>query len=142
MRYTVTNNTGQDLLFTPEFELMTDTGQIIKAGKGVDDSIFTQIQKLYKNPLLESPVDILGKILQGEDNAKDGVAIFTGVDPGARDFRFMVGGISGETAPVLDPVTHQKVVLHKTLVLDYAIPGQAIDIAPQPQFKSRTWVMK
>jgi len=142
MRYTVTNNSGQDLLFTPEFELMTDTGQIVKAGKGVDDSIFRQIKELYKNPLMEGPVDILGKILQGEDNAKDGVAIFAGVDADARTFRFMVGGISGETSPVLDPVTKEKVVLHKTLVLEYLIPGESIGAAPQPQFKSKKWVMK
>src|SRR4051794_18437486 len=39
MRYTVTNNTGKDILFTPDFELMTDTGQVQKAYKDVPKDI-------------------------------------------------------------------------------------------------------
>jgi len=142
VRYTVTNNSGQDVVFTPQFELLTDTGQIIQGGKAVDYSVFEAIKTLYKSQFLEDPFQIFGKLLQGEDNAKDGVAIFTGVDAEARKFRIAVSGLSGETAEVESPVTHQKVVLHKTLILEYDVPGEAIGIAPQPQFKGKKWVMK
>jgi len=142
IRYTVANESGREVLFTPEFQLMTDTGQLITSGKGVDNAIFNKLKELYKNPFLVSPFQILGKILQGQDNAKDGVAIFTGVDADARNFRILVSGLSGETADVENPVTHKTVVLHKTLVLEYQIPGEAIGIDPQPQLKSKQWVMK
>lgn len=142
IRYTVTNNTGKDVLYTPEFELLTDTGAAQVAFKDVDRKIFPKIKELYKNALLESPTGILGKLLQGEDNAKDGVIIFTNLDPDARTFKIFVSGLSGETAEVKNPVTDKPVVLQKTLVLEYNVPGQAIGIDPQPQLKSTTWVMK
>ena len=142
IRYTVTNNSGRDVLFTPDFQLLTDSGQIITAGKGVDASVYKEIQQLYKNPLLEDPFQILGKILQGEDNAKDGVIVFTGVDTEARDFRIAISGLSGDTAEVTNPLTNEKVVLHKSLMLHYSIPGEAINIDPRPQFKGKKWVLR
>jgi hypothetical protein len=142
MRYTVINNTGKDILFTPSVELMTDTGQVQEAFKDVPKEVFTRIKELYKNPLLESPNNIVGKLLQGEDNAKDGVVVFGDIDADARDFQIFMSGLSGETAEVKNPTTGKTTVLQKTLVLDYNIPGQAINIAPQPQYKGSHWVMK
>jgi hypothetical protein len=121
---------------------MTDTGQILTSGKNVDSSIFNKIKELYRNPLLEDPFQVFGKILQGEDNAKDGVMIFTGVDPDARLFRFAISGLSGETSETENPLTHEKVILHKTLIVEYEIPGEAIGIDPHPQLKSKKWVMR
>ncbi|MEI8196674.1 MAG: hypothetical protein WCI73_12250 [Phycisphaerae bacterium] len=141
-RYTVTNNTGKDLLFTPEFQLLTDTGQILTSGKNGANAAYDDIKKLYKGTLMDSPIQILGKLLQGDDNAKESVAIFTGVETDARIYKFQVSGLSGDTAAVENPLTHEKVVLRKTLVVTYEIPGQAIGIDPQPQIKSTTWVMK
>jgi hypothetical protein len=142
LRYTVTNKTGKDLLFTPDFQLLTDTGQIITSGKTGANTAFDDIKKLYNNPLLDSPIQVLGKILQGDDNAKDSVAIFANVDSDARIFKFQISGLSGETQEVENPLTHEKVLLHKTLVLEYEIPGAAIGIEPHPQFRSSTWVMR
>lgn len=142
VRYTVTNNTGEDLLFTPEFELITDTGQKVKGNKGVDDGVFKKIKELHRGEFMESPLEILGRLLQGEDQAKDGVMMFKGVDKDARKFTIYVGGLSGETATVINPVTKEPVVLRKTLVLEYDMPGEAIGIAPQPQFKGKKWVMR
>jgi hypothetical protein len=51
-------------------------------------------------------------------------------------------GLSGETSEVVDPISKKSVLLQKTLELDYNIPGQAIDITPQPKLLATTWVMK
>jgi hypothetical protein len=142
MRYTVSNNSGRDILFTPDFQLMTDTGQVTEAFKNVPNPVFEKVKALYKNPLLLSPNNILGKLLQGDDNAKDGVIIFGDVDPNGRQFQIFVSGLSGETAEVKNPVTNESVILQKTLILDYAVPGQAIGINPQPKLTGTHWVMK
>ncbi len=142
MRYTVINNSGKDILFTPDFQLVTDTGKVSDGFKNVPNTVFPKIKELYKNALLQSPNNILGKLLQGDDNAKDGVMIFADVDPEGRQFQIFVSGLSGETAEVQNPITKESVVLQKTLILDYSVPGQAIGINPQPKLKSVHWVMK
>jgi hypothetical protein len=142
MRYTVINNTGKDILFTPDFELSTDTGQVQQAFKDVPNAVFDKIKSTYNDPLMLSPTQILGKLLQGDDNAKNGVIIFSNVDSDARDFQVFISGLSGETAEVQNPLTNKPVVLQKTLILDYNVPGQSIGIQPQPKLKSVKWVMK
>lgn len=141
VRYKVVNNTGKDVLFTPEFQLITETGQIIKA-EAQADKVYKKIKDLYRAQFMQSPIEILGKIRQGEDNAKEGVAIFTGVDTDARNFRVFISGLTGDTAEVTNPVTGKKEILQKTLVLEYDLPGQAIDINIQPQGKMPYWVMR
>jgi hypothetical protein len=81
-------------------------------------------------------------LLQGEDNAKDGVIIFTDIDSEARNFQLFVSGLSGETAEVKNPVTGKPVILQKTLELDYNVPGQAIGIQPRSELRAVKWVMK
>lgn len=142
MRYTVINNTGKDILFTPSFELVGDTGSTSAAFKNVPNEVFTKLKETYKNTMLESPTGILGRLLQGADNAKDGVIIFTDVDAQARDFKLFIGGLSGETAEVANPVTGKPVILQKTLELDYNIPGEAIGIDAKSLLKATKWVMK
>lgn len=142
LRYTVINNTGKDILFTPSFELVAETGTALTAFKEVPNGVFEKIKTTFKNPLLVSPTNIFGKLLQGEDNAKDGVAIFPAIDPEARNFSLFVMGLSGETAEVENPVTHKSVTVQKTLELDFNIPGQAIGIEPKCTLTATKWVMK
>jgi hypothetical protein len=142
MRYTVINNSGRDVLFIPEFELQTDTGEVIEGFKDVPKGVFEKIKGMSNNEMLMSPTAILGKLLQGEDNAKDGVMIFTAPTTDARNYSVYVSGLSGETAEVKNPVTGQNSILQKTLVMDYNVPGQAIGIDPHPELKATRWVMK
>lgn len=141
VHYLVINNTNQDQLFTPEFELVSDTGQIVAGNKNIPGKVFTQIKALYGNLLL-SPLQVLGKILQGEDNAKEGVAMFGGIDADSREFTVYASGFSGETAEVTNPVTQKSVILHKAFQLVYEVPGQAIGIDPKVTFKARSAVMR
>ena len=118
------------------------TGTAVTALIAVPAPVFDKIKSLYNNPYLLSPTNIDGKLLQGDDNAKDGVAIFPALDPEARDFRVFVMGLSGETSEVINPVTKQPKIIQKTLELDYNIPGQAIAVDPQPKLLATKWVMK
>ena len=142
MRYTVVNNSGREILFAPSFELAAETGAVSEAFKDVPNAVFEKIKSSFNSPLLVSPNNIYGKLLQGDDNAKDGVVIFSALDPEARNFRLFAMGLSGETADVENPMTHKKVILQKTLELDFNIPGQAIGIEPKCTLTATKWVMK
>jgi hypothetical protein len=148
MRYTVINNTGRDVLFTPSFEIVADTGTAqaaFKEGNGKDNipnAVYEKIKEQEANPLLQSPNSVFGRLLQGEDNAKDSVIIFPALDPEGRDFRLYAMGLSGETAEVINPITGKSVILQKTLQMDLKLPGQAIGIDPKVQVTGIRWVMK
>ena len=139
--YRVINRSDQDVIYVPNFVLYTDTGQISPAGQGVPVSAFEAIKKLTNDPLLLDVTNITGKLLQGEDNARVGVAIWQDFDPKAGEIDVFIGGLSGETATVPLPVpveveqttpagktekvTKTSVVLSKTLRVRYAVPGEA-----------------
>ncbi len=157
--YKVTNHTGEDRVFAPDFVLYTDTGQILRAGEGVPAAVFTEIQKLHNNPLLVSMAAAAGPLLQGEDNAKDSVAIWRDFDPAARGFDIFVGGLSGEEEKVKLPapiqtvvrddrgelveVTETEMVLIRTLMLQYKLPGEAESRRQiTPELAKQQWVMR
>jgi hypothetical protein len=159
MTFTVTNNTGEDRPFIPEVTLYTDTGQIVRGGKDVNPFVYQTIKKIHNNPLLGDMVSISGKILQGQDNAKDGMVVFHDFDPQAGGFNIFFGGLSGETTVVELPrpvpvttiapdgsdrvVEKQQIVLAKTLALRYALGVQAANrINASPTLISEEWIMR
>lgn len=159
MTYTVTNSTGADRIFIPEFVLYTDTGQILRGGQRVPTAAFNAIKKLLNNPLLKDTTAVTGKLLQGADNAKDSVAIWREFDPKAGGFDIFFGGLSGETTEVKLPakiqvteidsrgkevkVTKDHIILSKTMQLGYSISGEAAArIYTNPEFISKRWVMR
>jgi hypothetical protein len=159
MVYKVTNRTGEDRFFVPDIVLYTNTGQIRRAGQGVNVAVYEHIKQLLNEPLLRDNVGMTGKMLQGADNAKHGVAIFTDFDPKAAGFDIFVGGLSGEFAVVNLPtpievtevnadgeeqtVTKSSVVLGRTLKLSYGIRTEARSrIEAKPELKDKTWVMR
>jgi len=159
LRYSVTNQTGQDRIFTPEFDLVTETGQMLHAGKA-PAAVFEAIKKLHNDPLMLDMTGMTGKLLQGEDNAKVGVAIWPDFDPQAGAVDLFVGGLSGETVELTLPtpvevtetdvktgeqktVAKDKVVLSKTLHLRYSIPGEASSRLRAPvRLEKKEWVMR
>ena len=142
LRYTVTNRTHRDIFFIPSFVLVTGTGKVLRPVVGVPTRVIKKIRRITGDPFIIRPGLIPGKVLQGADNAKDGVAIFANVPSGARHFKFFIGGLSGDTAVQKDPLNNKDIVLHKTLLLKYWIPGQSVRMAPHPQFQGRVWVMR
>jgi hypothetical protein len=164
LEYTVTNQTTDDQGFVPEFVLYTDTGQILRAGKDVPGTVFRTIKQELGEPLLKDLADISGPLLRGANNAKQGVMIFTDIDPKAGSFDIFVGGLSGETARVTPPnpvptatyvsakefkdsnkavVMQDVIVLRKTLQLHYSLPGEAAARFQTPaKLVQQTWIMR
>ena len=159
LRYAVTNRTGKDQIYIPSFELYTRTGQLIRAGENVPTYVFEHIREVLNDPFIKDASEITGKLLQGEDNAKDGLAIWPDFDPSAGTIKLFIGGLSGETAEVQLPrpvrvremdvdgrikeVIKTKLILSKTLQLTYEIPGQKEGRLRAPiKFVGKKWIMR
>jgi hypothetical protein len=151
MIVTVTNRTGDDADFFPKCELMTDTFQIVPAGRGVTPAVFAEIKQLYQGryPFLEPLQGVANRILEGEDNAKDIAIIWQDFDTQAQGFKVFLTGLSNETAVVPHPVAVDAngqpvpVYLRKTLELNYALRGDpALRSSVEVAYKGQSWVMR
>lgn len=148
MLYNVVNNSNKDVQFLPRFEIVTRVLNVIPADTAADPAIFMAIRKRHikDRPFLLDPLEVTGKLLQGEDNAKDSVAIWQDFTPQTRKFTLFVGGLSGDnvviTNPTFEPgkdetkvckgprgqdikvtVNPRRFVLYKTLSIEYTLPG-------------------
>ncbi len=129
--YKVVNPTDEDLLFIPEITIANDQGEIINAGQNVPPTVFPAIQERLGNPLLLSPVEVVGKLLQGEDFAREGVAIWPASEQDVDSFSVFIAGLNGETQNAINPVTGESVLVRRTLMLEYKSPGNFV--RPQEQ---------
>ncbi len=147
MTYRVTNFSGQDLIFAPSFDLVTEAGAIHRAGRGVPPEVTRQLLTALRNPLLEDQISILGQILQGVENAKDGLAVWPADDLVTDSLSVFASGLSGENKPfvVRDPETkrNKRVMLRKTLMLEYETPGDLSGRGSLPfDLADTRWVMR
>ena len=151
MIITLTNETKRDVDFYPKCELMTDTFQVIPAGKGVASVVFEKIKERHKNtyPFLKYINDADNKLLQGEDNACDLAIIWEDFDNKAQNVKLFITGLSNETAVVDHPVAKDqegrpiKVYLRKTLELSYNIHGDpALVSGVELKFDGKHWIMR
>lgn len=141
--YKVVNNTGDEQLFVPEVTIATDQGAIFPAGRDVPAAAFNAIMAHVENPLLENPAEIIGRILQGPDHAKEGVAIWPATVEDVDEITVFFSGLSGETQAIEHPLTRERVVLRKTLMVVYELPGTTRNIQDQPVvLRSNQWVMR
>ncbi|UCD56472.1 MAG: hypothetical protein JSV16_11630 [Candidatus Hydrogenedentota bacterium] len=148
---TVTNNEGRDVDFYPKCELMTDTFQIVPAGKGVSPAVFERIKDRHKSqyPFLEPLEKIGNKILEGEDNARDIAIIWPDFDARAGGMKIFLTGLSNETAVIDHPIAKDeagnpvKVYLRKTLELNYGLRGDTrLRSYMKVDYKDKRWVMR
>jgi hypothetical protein len=140
----VVNRTGADRLFVPEVLVVTDDGtSMIHAGQGVPAQVFAAVKQNLHRPYLVDPMRAVGKLLQGEDNAVDSVAIWPAPASASVRLRVFFTGLSGETATVTVPDGGTPITLRKTLMLEYQTPGKPAIPADQPVlFESASWVMR
>jgi hypothetical protein len=151
MILTLTNDTGREVSFYPDIWLTTDTFQTVQASRDAREKVFAKIHARHKGryPFLEPFEFVAEKILQGADNSKDLAVIFPDFDPCAKQISIFIGGLSNETAIVDHPTEKDtngnpvKVVLKKTLELQYAIPGDPSQRDSQTlDFIGKRWVMR
>lgn len=148
--YTVTNNTNEERQFMPAFHLLTKSGKLIRSDKGVPKIAFDKIKQAAGNKLLQSPLEISGTLNVGEDQAKDGVAIWEEPEAEMGSFNIFVSGLSGESTQLKDdngqPVNDadgKPVILFKTLQLNYTVSGD--EVYPGIDAINKTherWVMR
>ena len=143
LTYKVQNNTRQERLFIPEIAVATDEGDLVSTGKNVPAEVFEAIQRAEGNPLLLSPIQIVGKLLLGADFAKEGVAIWPAFDHSVDQMDVFVAGLSGETEAIEHPLTKERVVMRKMLMLTFATPGSHTHPERQAVLPSgEEWIMR
>jgi hypothetical protein len=122
MTYSVTNNSDREQTFFPYFEMLTEDGRLIRSDKSVPQVVFDAIKNRENKKFLEPEWKIEGTIRIGEDQTRDGVAIWPEPTQRLGHFSIFVGGLSGETATVKGP-DDKPVILRKTLQLNFHIRG-------------------
>lgn len=125
--YKVINNTGEDLLFAPAFELATERG-VHRSGTGVPVAVTKYLLDYVQNPYIQDQISIIGQLLQGKENAKDGLVIWPADELNADEMTLYAAGFSGETATVEKPTSKdkevkEKVVLRKSYQIKYHLSG-------------------
>jgi hypothetical protein len=125
MTYTVTNNSGEERTFLPVFELLTEDGKILRSDRNVPLRVFETIKKQTGMKFLEQSTQIAGPIRLGEDQARDGVAIWSEPNLEMGSFSIFVTGLSGEFATV-HSADDKETILRKTLQLNYLIRGDEV----------------
>jgi hypothetical protein len=149
---TITNKADRDADFHPNCELMTDTFQIVPAGRNVPPVVLQMVKNRHKSkyPFLQSFQEVGDKILQGQDNAKDIAIIWPDFDARAKEIKLFISGLSNETVAVDHPIARDvttgeplKVYLRKTLELDYSISGDpALRQSNKVSYDGKRWIMR
>jgi hypothetical protein len=141
--YEVINRTQRTQTWAPQITLYTDAGEIMLAGRDVPKHVESEIVSLLGNPLLERQIQVVGDLLVGRENAKDGLAIWPARIQHVNELSLFVRGCSGESARVRNPISGQREVLYKTLQRDFVIPGDAIQRGNEPiEMASQRWVLR
>jgi hypothetical protein len=145
--YKVTNNSGEDLLFAPAFDMATENGDVRRADQKVPPEVTRELLRRLNHPFLQDQIGILGLMLQGEENAKFGLAVWPADDLDVDEISIYAAGFSGETTTLRfkDPKTGKikQIVLRKTYMLRYRSPGELVDRGSRPitQVEAR-WIMR
>ena len=142
MTYTATNNTDEERAFLPVFELLTEDGKLGRSDRNIPLSVFDAIKKREGNRFLEQSTQIAGAIRLGEDQARDGVAIWREPNPEMGSFSIFITGLSGEATTVPGP-GDKDVILRKTLQLNYLVRGDEVypgedEVNDNPE----SWIMR
>lgn len=143
LTYSVVNNSGQDVLFAPMWEFSNGQGKILRSGRDVPQEVTSQIVSSLQNSFVQDQIEIIGELLQGEENGKQGVVIWPLADMQPERITIYAAGLSGETRTITAPGGKTQIVLRKTLMLDYDTPGSLLNQGAQPlPVKTRSWILR
>lgn len=142
MTYTVQNDGKQEQMFLPDFQLFMSDGRVMRSDNNLPLAVFQAIKRQTDDPLLQSALQIAGIIRVGEDEAKDGVAIWPEPNPRMEHFSIFVQGLSGESVTIKGP-KDKPIILRKTLELNYIYRGdQFYPGQNQVDENSEDWIMR
>ncbi|HMN97180.1 MAG TPA: hypothetical protein PKC43_11885 [Phycisphaerales bacterium] len=143
MTYQIVNRTGEERMLAPRFDLLSDDGSIQRSGRDVPTTILRDILRAAGSELTEDQNQIIGPILPGIENARDGIVVWPIDDPTITELTVFISGLSGETTTVENPVSGETVVLSKTLARSYLTPGSAqLRPADPLTFVEERWVWR
>ena len=143
MTYKVVNNSGQDLLFAPSFELADGDGNVVRSGRDVPQTVTQQLLTETQNPFIQDQIGVIGEFLQGVENAKDGLVIWPAGALHPSQLTVYGAGFSGETKTVESPNGKDKFILRKTLRLDFQPIGDFSGVAGRTlPLQERSWIMR
>ncbi|MBL8745060.1 MAG: hypothetical protein JNK58_01750 [Phycisphaerae bacterium] len=143
LTYKVINNSGEDRDFSPWFELATDKGQIARAGRDVPHAVVQELLRRIDSPFLQDDLSVQGRLLQGEENAREGLVVWPANDMTAGEYTVFAMGFSGETKAVARPDTGEEVVLRKTLMLVHEGTGRLDPTTGRPLNRTaERWILR
>jgi hypothetical protein len=141
--YMIINRTGRDQVWAPSFVLFTDGGEIMRSGEGVPLRVTREIMDLIGNDFLQHQYEIIGEIHHGIEHAREGIVVWPARKLNVTEISLFIGGISGETAHVQNPLNGETVLLRKTLQRDYLIPGDPAARGRRPaRFVEERWIFR
>ncbi|MDX1681649.1 MAG: hypothetical protein R3336_00885 [Phycisphaeraceae bacterium] len=141
--YKVVNETDREQLFIPEFHIATDEGDLITANEDIPTTVFKAIRKREGNKLMESPVQAIGQLLIGEDHAKESAIIWPVFDHDVDVVDVFIAGLNGEAQRYTPPGAEEPIIVRKTLMLTYKLPGNPNRIQDMDaKFHDEDWIMR
>ncbi len=130
--YEVMNEDGEDHIWAPSLDLVTDRGEVIADVEDVPRRVYLTILDILGDPLLQQQSDTIGPLLRGPEHARRGLVIWPAGNEVVRQVQVFVRGVSGDTAEVIDPHNGEKVVLRRQLHLSWGVPGSLDELALKP----------
>lgn len=127
LTYRVTNRWGTDLFLAPDVQLKLGNGDLLTAGRGVPPAVTDELLTRLDSPLIEDQISMVGSVLQGEENARDGLLVWPAASLKTKDLTLFFAGLSGENQVLVvdrDGPNPKRFVLRKTLMLRYETPGE------------------
>src|SRR6185503_14338474 len=118
--------------------------EVIRSGRGVPLEVTKKLIEGVQNSYVQDQISIIGQLLQGKENARDGIVIWPANDLNVEELTVYAAGFSGETATVETPDTHQKMVLRKSLQRRYQISGELVGQTGKdiPLAEPQRWIMR
>jgi hypothetical protein len=120
----------KERIFYPSFVMQTEAGKLLQGNDGIHPAVFDAIKEVERNKYLHEPVLAGGKILIGEDQTQESVAIWPETSDRMGSFAIFATGMWGETATakdsqgnVLKDAKGEPILLEKTLMIRYHVDG-------------------
>jgi hypothetical protein len=129
------------------FDLCNEKGDVLRSGRDVPAAVTKALLEKLDNKFLEDQISIVGMLLQGESNAKEGLVVWPASTLHVSQLDVYGSGFSGETKSVemQDAKTNKpvKITLRKTLKLSFQPTGDIRDQGSNPiEMKEKRWVMR